>query len=433
MGGVRRWAIMPTLTLIISIVAMVTTTSASASVVKGEGTAVRQYKPPVLAGIERASLRSTAGAPAVRVTSSLTVRSPASATLVGATARVNSGFVAGRDSLGFTKRSGITGSFKASSGVLTLKGSAPTAAYQLALRSVTYRDSDAAAQAGTRKISFQVRDGEPDHALSNVVSRTVVVARVKPPVAHGDAVTIGKNTAINVNVLANDTGPAGLPLTIASVNTAGTKGLVSVNHNQTIRYNPNGQFAGLTQGQDAFDTFTYKATDGSQTSNSATVTVTITGSDDAPVLSKVETTALSYQAGTPAMAVTGTLTVSDDDDVTITSAAVSITFGFDATNDALAFTDQNGIAGSYDADIGVLVLTGSATTADYQAALRSVKFATTDPSANPPARTVTFTVTDSLGVTSAAAARTIDVTQAPQSPVNVHHGPTSGRSGELAP
>jgi VCBS repeat-containing protein len=359
MWRIRRLAILPALALLITAMAAISMPLADAGTVSDHGrytcaldqngqlryVAVpaecdyqgksaarrpRHHQPPVLADIESAALRYTTGGPPVPVTASLTVSSPASGTLTGATARISAGFVAGRDLLGFTSQSGITGSFKASSGVLALTGSAPTASYQAALRSVTYRDTDAAAPYGTRSISFQVNDGEPDHPLSNVQSRTVQVT-AKPPVAVNDTATTGKNTPVTVNVLANDTDAAGLPLTIASVGTTGTKGTVTVNPGQTtVTYNPNGQFAGLAAGQTATDKFTYKATDGRQTSGAATVTVTITGSGTAAQPPTV--TAHSYKAvgntplgvGTtpaaPAVTVSGTVLSGDSDpDPTATS------------------------------------------------------------------------------------------------------------------
>src|SRR5260370_23773445 len=100
------------------------------------------------------------------------------------------------------------------------------------------------------------------------------------------------------------------------------------------------------------------------------------------------------------------------------SATVSITSGFSATNDLLSFSNQNGITGSYDAATGVLTLSGTASLASYQAALRSVQFSTTDNSASPAARIVSFTVTDSVGATSTGTSqRTINVSQANQPPV----------------
>ena len=244
----------------------------------------------------------------------------------------------------------------------------------------------------------------------------MTAAPAGPPVANNDTATTDKNTAINISVLANDTDPAGKTLTVAAVNTTGTKGTVTINSDNTIHYDPNGQFAGLTAGQTATDTFTYTATDGTQTSNAATVTVTITGTNTAPVISNVETTPLSYQSGSAPVAVTSTLTASDADDATLSGATVAITSGLDPGADTLAFTNQNGITGSYNATTGVLTLTGNASLANYQAALRSVEFSTTDPSASPAARTASFTVTDSVGATSAAATRTIDVTAGAKAP-----------------
>ena len=217
---------------------------------------------------------------------------------------------------------------------------------------------------------------------------------------------------------------------MASVNTAGTLGSVSINSNGTIHYDPNGQFASLTQGQTATDTFTFQVSDGFQDSASATVTVTITGVNDQPVIANVETTPLSYQAQSPPVAITSSLTISDDDDSTIAGATVSITSGFDSGADTLSFTNQNGITGSYDASTGVLTLSGDASLADYQAALRSVEFSTSDNSASPAARTISFQVTDSEGATSNTATRTIDVTEAAMPPVisNVETTPLSYQS-----
>ena len=73
------------------------------------------------------------------------------------------------------------------------------------------------------------------------------------------------------------------------------------------------------------------------------------------------------------------------------SATIQVSSGFQ-TGDQLNFTTQNGITGLYNAT-GRLALSGSASLANYQAALRSITFATTN--ANPgTTRTVSFTVND---------------------------------------
>jgi large repetitive protein len=344
MWRIRRLAILPVLALLIT--AMVaTSTPANAGTLRdpgkhscaldhngplryaecddqGESAASSRPKPPLLGDIESSDLHYAAGAPPVRVTPSLTVTSP-TGTLTGATVRVSSGLAAGQDALAFVGQSGIAGGYNAATGVLTFTGTGTASAYARALRSVTYADASAAAGYGTRVISFQVSDGEPDNSLSNVASRTVLVT-AKPPVAAGDKTTTGKNAPVTISVLAGDTDPAGLPLTIASVNTTGTKGTVIVNPGQTtVTYNPNGQFAGLAAGKTAADKFTYQATDGTQTSNTATVTVTITGSGTGPQSPTVVTHAYKAVGNTPlgvgttpagpAVTVSGTVLSGDTD------------------------------------------------------------------------------------------------------------------------
>jgi VCBS repeat-containing protein len=382
---------------------------------------------PRLGGIETSALQYDAGTPAVPVTSSLTVTAPSDTNLTKATVKVSSGFVTGEDALSFASQNGITGSYDASSGVLNLSGTSSVANYQTALRSVVYNDPNGASPTtGTRTISFQVNDGRRTRHLSNVVSRTVMVNPNSPPVAVDDSASTDKNTPIDINVLANDSDPDGDPVSVASVNTTGTKGSVSINSSGTIHYDPNGQFQNLTQGQSATDTFTYTDTDGYHPSNSATVTVTINGVNDPPVISNLESSPLSYQAKAPPVAATSTLTLSDDDDATMSGATVSITSGFDSGADTLSFANTSTIIGSYDASTGVLTLSGDDTIANYQAALRSVQFATSDGSANPAARTVSFAATDSLGATSTSTAqRVIDVSEAAQPPTAVNHSYTA--------
>ena len=89
--------------------------------------------PVVSAG---ATANFTGGSAPVALDPTLTLTDPGSAVLTSATVS-DSNFVPG-DTLGFTNQAGITGSYNAATGVLTLTGSAGLAAYQTALRSVTF-------------------------------------------------------------------------------------------------------------------------------------------------------------------------------------------------------------------------------------------------------------------------------------------------------
>jgi hypothetical protein len=98
-----------------------------------------------------------------------------------------------------------------------------------------------------------------------------------------------------------------------------------------------------------------------------------------------------YHAGGSAVAVDPNLTVVGAG--TLTGATVTIGAGFDAAHDRLAFTNAGGITGSYNQATGVLTLTGTASTAAYQAALRAVTYSNVGGSLpNTAQRVVTFTI-----------------------------------------
>jgi VCBS repeat-containing protein len=239
------------------------------------------HQPPVLANVESSPLQYEAGMTAVPVTSALTVSSAAATALAGATVSIGAGFTASEDSLGFASQNGISGSYNSGTGRLTLTGSSSLANYRAALRSVTYGDSNGSSPStGARTIGFQVNDGSASNNVSNVVSRRVDVTPNSPPVAGNVSASTDANTAIDINVLASASDPDGEPVTLIAVDTTGSKGTVSINGDRSVHYDPSGQFNNLQLGQSATDTFAYKVSDGTLSTN-ATVTVTITGSGPA--------------------------------------------------------------------------------------------------------------------------------------------------------
>jgi len=89
----------------------------------------------------------------------------------------------------------------------------------------------------------------------------------QPPVAQDDAATTNKNTAVTINVLANDSDPDGDPLA-ADVIQQPANGTATRNADNTVTYTPNTAFVG----QDAFRYEIYDPEGGTST---ATVTVTV--------------------------------------------------------------------------------------------------------------------------------------------------------------
>ncbi|MDP2343582.1 MAG: tandem-95 repeat protein, partial [Deltaproteobacteria bacterium] len=97
-----------------------------------------------------------------------------------------------------------------------------------------------------------------------------------PPVAVDDAATTNEDTAVTVAVLANDSDPDGDALTARNPSTPakGTAVVVGVN----ILYTP-------ALDQNGSDSFTYQACDTALLCTTATVTITITPVNDAPIAS----------------------------------------------------------------------------------------------------------------------------------------------------
>jgi Hint domain len=89
----------------------------------------------------------------------------------------------------------------------------------------------------------------------------------------------------------------------------------------------------------------------------------------------------SYHAPGPAVIADSSVIVGAAVGSIIAGGTVAITSNF-VSGDTLAFADQNGITGSYDAAHGVLTLSGTATLAQYSTAMSSVTYAFT-PGADP--------------------------------------------------
>jgi VCBS repeat-containing protein len=130
--------------------------------------------------------------------------------------------------------------------------------------------------AGSDTFTYRASDGS---AQSNPATVTITVNPVSDgPVATNDAYSTNEDTPLTVpapGVLDNDTDPDGNPLTAALV-TGPAHGALTLNANGAFTYTPAANFNGS-------DTFTYRANDGTLDSGLATVTITVTAVNDAPV------------------------------------------------------------------------------------------------------------------------------------------------------
>lgn len=130
-------------------------------------------------------------------------------------------------------------------------------------------------------------------------------------------------------------------------------------------------------------------------SNSVNRNIIVAEINDAPEIGNIEEGALTFTEGDDPIQITNSLTITDSDNSTMRQAAVTIVSNYTPGEDTLGFTDENGITGSWNGDSGTLYLTGNASIAEYQQALRSVTYLNTN-TVNPSelTRTVAFQVDD---------------------------------------
>lgn len=178
--------------------------------------------------------------------------------------------------------------------------------------------------------------------------------------------------------------------------------------------------------QASFDSFDFSLADGGEngaTAATGTFNFSVTDVNDAPSASGIEGTALSYTENAGAITITSAISFSDVDDTNIESASIQISSGYSSGEDALLFTNQNGITGSFNPVSGILSLSGTATMADYETAIRSISYLNTSENPSTTARTISFTVNDG-DVNSNTVSRDISINSLNDDPFNTGSLPT---------
>ncbi len=151
-----------------------------------------------------------------------------------------------------------------------------------------------------------------------------------------DAYGTDEDVTLNVSapgVLANDTHPNGFPLT-AVLQSGTSSGSLTLNADGSFTYGPNLHFNGV-------DSFTYRASDGTGSSNVVTVTLTINPINDVPVVQDAAVI-LEQDASVPVM-LTGT--DADNDPLTFTIETPPANGDLTGTAPNLTYTPDAGYFG----------------------------------------------------------------------------------------
>lgn len=114
-----------------------------------------------------------------------------------------------------------------------------------------------------------------DKGACDTATVTLTVLGNMPPIGLDDAATTPEDTAVLLNVLANDSEPDGQDLSVGAV-TKPANGTAVINADGTVTYTPDANFNGV-------DTFTYDSCDPANACSTAVVTVTVSPVNDPPI------------------------------------------------------------------------------------------------------------------------------------------------------
>jgi len=138
-------------------------------------------------------------------------------------------------------------------------------------------ESLAVGESATTTFTYTTDTGETENV-------TVTIHGVNDgPEANDDPATTNEDDAIAIDVVGNDTDvDASDSLTVVGVDQP-SKGSASVDSNNHVVFDPGADFDDLDAGESATVTFDYTISDGNGGTDTATVTVTVNGADDATV------------------------------------------------------------------------------------------------------------------------------------------------------
>ncbi len=250
------------------------------------------------------------------------------------------------------------------------------------------------------------------------------------PVAVNDAASLAVDElTLAGNVLTNDSGPVGLPLTVQSAPVTLTNALgnltIQPDGTFTFALNPAGHaFAETLSPSQTFDlVFSYQNTDGQLPSNVADVTITIFGSNEPPTLTLNGVaeggSSLVFEAGLTggsglgptATALMGTFTVADPDGL---NSVVSVTIN--STVIAIADLGNNNVITDPNGTLTVVAYDNTTGVASFNYQLTSPANNAVEPQLN------IFTLSASDGVSSSTPV-TFTVEIVDDHPIAVNDGP----------
>ncbi|HEX5055039.1 MAG TPA: hypothetical protein VFX02_00935 [Gammaproteobacteria bacterium] len=403
---------------------------------------------PVIGGVDHVA-SYTENDPAVAIDSTITISDVDSTELNQATVSITANFSSSEDELVYSPINGIAGSYNSGTGMLTLSGVATLSEYEQALESVQYQNSSNNPGTATRTITFVVRDTGNASSVADTTTLTVSAANDVPVVSNVDNVAnfvenLGAQAVVidgSITIAdVDDSELAGATVSITGnfhdsedqlvyggiydidgsynsgtgvLTLSGTATLAEYEQAlETVQY-----FNNSDNPNTAIRTVSFTVNDGTGTSSAVTTTVTVTADNDAPSVSNVDNIAAFTENTSGPVYIDSSVTVADSDSAQLDQATVGIGTGFNAAQDRLLYSTLNGITGSYNTSSGVLTLSGTATLAQYEQALESVRYDNISDAPTTASRTISFAVRDTGGAGSIVVTTLLTISATNDAPV----------------
>jgi gliding motility-associated-like protein len=321
--------------------------------------------------------------------------------LESATVRISNGLIASEDVLTFTDQNNITGIYDPSTATWSLTGTSTLVNYRTAIKSIRYYNTSENPNSQSRTLEVIVSDGE-DFSGAFTHNFGVLPVNDAPVVSSTNTTPLDydqNTTAVVVDDLidiidVDDTQLVSAAVTIAGYQTgdilagsapsggsidfdAGT-GILTLSGTATLtEYISALSTVTFSSDQSGSRQLNFTVNDGTDDSNVYSRDLNIILPNEAPVISSAnEGTAVDYtQNGSP-LILDDQIIINDVDDTDLES--LTVTIGDYLTGDTLTITEAPGTVAVFDEVAGTLTLSGTNSVAEYQTALQSLSFASTN-------------------------------------------------------
>lgn len=196
----------------------------------------------------------------------------------------------------------------------------------------------------TEIMSYIVSDGNGGFSKGEI---SVLVVANSHPDAATDNVEVNENGSISFTPLANDSDIDGHAITFVSIDSSQILGVITDNGDGSYSYDPNGQFNQLSEGESSQEIVTYVVADELLAESTGTVSITVNGLNQAPILSP-DSVSVSESSSVD-VDVLSNDTDADMDVLMVTSLDSTLTSGDVSVNtDGTVQYDPNGAFDSLD-------------------------------------------------------------------------------------